>query len=419
MANGVNLLVGGKIKSSLDINYLDLVLLYKEYTEKHGSPPTGGACLSKNNLPQQRIVSRILQSEGITYNEFLNQFGKVSHVRSSIKNYDKYISIYTEKSKLCGHPLTASELENNNLGLPSLGWLINNCNDPTVNSLDDFIRWCGLIPPRRKWNKDEVAKVLIDLQGKLNRPIIGKDITFNKTGFSMIVINRLWGGLNNCKDELGLMPTEPNKPLPFNYYKEKLDSILNDISKRTDRKFITWNDIENNAQNISHTGHKVFTKAFTGKGMDVFAYIKSFGLEMNPSNFSFHKTFADGERVLSSYEYDFSNYLRQLGYVYNKDYFKDVRYIKFVESLGRKSKMTCDYVVNNKYIEIAGMIQVKNGDLKKYESIDKISDSYKEGLIYKKNLLEKNGLDYLFLYPEDFYSGEYKSKFLTFINKAA
>ena len=40
-----------------------------------------------------------------------------------------------------------------------------------------------------------------------------------------------------------------------------------------------------------------------------FAYIKSKGFMMNPSSFSFHYTFDDGERVVSSMEYDFSQFV--------------------------------------------------------------------------------------------------------------
>ena len=45
---------------------------------------------------------------------------------------------------------------------------------------------------------------------------------------------------------------------------------------------------------------------------------------MNPSSFSYHYTYDDGERVVSSMEYEFSSYLRSLGFNYNKNYYRDV-----------------------------------------------------------------------------------------------
>ena len=38
-------------------------------------------------------------------------------------------------------------------------------------------------------------------------------------------------------------------------------------------------------------------------------------------------------------------------------------------------------------------------------------------MIQKRNLLELNNIDYLFLFPEDFYSDNYKEMFQEFMNQ--
>lgn len=246
------------------------------------------------------------------------------------------------------------------------------------------------------------------LEKKLGRPIKRTDITQSKVGFSSIVINRIWGSLSNCKKELGLMEQTFSHSKDFSIYKNALDKTIDEFKNNYNRTFITWDDIENHT-NIEH---RTFLKAFNNKNIDLFTYIKSKGLMMNPSNFSLHYTFDDGERVLSVKEYDFSNYLKSLGLKYNVDYFRDIKYKDFC-NLNYKTKINCDYKIGNKYIEIAGMI-TENWETCEYHST--IEQNYKNKLIYKKSLLDENNIDYLFLYPEDFKNNNYKQKLLDFLD---
>ena len=54
-------------------------------------------------------------------------------------------------------------------------------------------------------DRDFVVDTLINLEKKLGRPILKEDISLEKTGFSLIVLNRMFGGLGRAKEELGLM----------------------------------------------------------------------------------------------------------------------------------------------------------------------------------------------------------------------
>lgn len=77
MGKAVYLDVGNRKVLATKITYNDLIILYKQYIEKYSSVPMLTQCSSKYNLPQAGIVKSVVKNEGISYNEFLLQFGKV------------------------------------------------------------------------------------------------------------------------------------------------------------------------------------------------------------------------------------------------------------------------------------------------------------------------------------------------------
>jgi hypothetical protein len=415
MGNAVYLDVNGKQILSTDVTYQDLVWLYTDFKEKHGRLPRTSEGLAKNNLPQQRIIKRVLENIGITYNDFMLQFGKIQHIRADIKNYDFYIKRFKDVSDKLGRALLSGELINNTYGLPSASWLAKNCPDKSVVTYDDFVKWLGYESNKLQKNDEDVANKLIALEKQLGRPITRNDITLENVGFSNIVITRIWGSLGKCKKELGLMKTLPIQPKPFEYYKNLLDEILDNISSSTDRRIISWKDIESKKYNPTMTEHKTFAKSFKSANVDIFSYIKSKGFMMNPSNFSFHYTFDNGERVLSSMEYDYSLFLQSLGYVYNNTYKRDILYRTFIPNLN-KTKANCDYVICKDdifyYIEIAGVIH-KDWETAIYSS--KQETDYQNKMFQKKEWLESAGVKYLFLFPEDFQNDKYKDIAMNFL----
>jgi len=417
MGTAIYLNVDGEKVLSTDVTYQDLIWLYRDFNKKNGRLPKTSEGLAKNNLPQQRIIKRVLEDAGVTYNDFMLQFGKVQHVRADVKNYDFYIQRFKDISDKLGRALMSGELTNNTYGLPSASWLAKNCPNESVITYDDFVKWLGYESNKLQRDDRDVANKLIALEKKLGRPITKNDITLDNVGFSDIVVTRIWGSLSKCKEQLGLMKTLPTQPKPFEYYRGLLDEILDNISAATDRKFISWKDIESSKYNPRSTEHKTFTKAFKSAGVDIFAYIKSKGFMMNPSNFSYHYTFDDGERVLSSMEYDFSQFLKNIGYVYNDTYQRDVLYRTFVPNV-IKSKTNCDYVINNDgifyYVEIAGVIS-KDWENISYSSKPEIN--YQKKMLQKKKWLESAGVKYLFLFPEDFQNDEYKEITVSFLQK--
>lgn len=408
----VILKIKDKEVESTKITYDDLIELYKQYIETYGEVPVYAKCDKKHNMPQGRIITRVLKENDVTYNDFLLQFGKVAHVRSEIKNYDLYVKRFKEISDEIGHALCGNELLNNKYGLPNPNWFVKYCPDKNVKSYDDFVIWCGYESNKLKKDKELIVATLTNLEKELGRPIIREDISYEKTGFSMIVINRMFGGLNKAKEEIGLLPTPLDTPLhPFEYYKKTLLEAINNLYAQTGRKFFTWQDLESGLYHKNNIEHKSMTKAFKREGLDIFAYIKNLGYEMNPNGFSFKHTFDDGERVVSTMEYDFSNYIRSIGYKYNESYFRDVMYKNFT-NLDKSRKTNCDYCIvlengQNLYVEIAGMIHNPNNSWKEIKYTYLKHKEYQEKMIFKENLLISNKCNYLFLFPEDMQDKKY------------
>ena len=412
--------VDGRKVVTTEIIYDDLIKLYEQYIEKFNEVPVFSKCTLQNNMPQGRIINRILNENNVTYNDFLLQFEKVSHVRTESKDYDAYVKKFKNCCKKENRTLKGNELLNNSYGLPSASWFVKYCPDNNVKTYNDFVLWCNLSSNKTVYDKEYVSNVLIQLEKDLQRPIRGYDITKETVGFSMIVVKRIFGGLNNAKKELGLLETPTIQPKPFEHYKCLLDNVLDQIKENDETKtIITWNDLENTSANGQTISRKSIMSSFNNAGIDIFQYIKSKGFDMNPSTMSFHYTFNDGERTVSSMEYDFSSFLRSLGYKYNKDYYRDVMYKTFSNT---KRKINCDYVINvnntKLYVEIAGVIYNDSSDnwrTKPYKS--KRHVDYRKNLLYKENLLIDKNENYLFLFKEEMLNGKYKNIFNYKINE--
>ena len=83
----INLRVGDRTVKATEVTYDDLLLLYKQFIAQHGHVPTTKECVGKNNLPQQRIVNRVLKEKRVTYKDFVALFGKLGHVRAACSDY--------------------------------------------------------------------------------------------------------------------------------------------------------------------------------------------------------------------------------------------------------------------------------------------------------------------------------------------
>ena len=395
--------VDGKKVLITEITYNDLIVLYKKFIDKNNRTPTLSECTSKNNLPQRKIINKILKDCNITYNDFLLQFGKVARVRTTdVHNYDNYVKRFIDICKESGKTLTSEDLINNRYGLPSANWLVEHCPDSTVNSYGDFIQYCGLKQRKIIWNKDAVADILLKYEKNIGRPLLRNDIKPQTVGFSIIVLNRLYGSFGKAKKEIGLMKTIRNQPLPFEYYKNALTTIVLNYKYQTNKKYITWKEIESGKYGDAKIKHKAFISAFKREKVDLHSYIHSLGCMMNPSSFSYTYTFPDGERINSNYEYDVTVFLRKIGFSYNINYFRSILYKSFSDE---KSKINCDYVLKvgseNLYIEVAGVIDNRHNDWKVRNYSTNIENNYRDKMIIKENIFKNQNLHYLLLFSDD------------------
>lgn len=420
---GIDIIVNGVIKKTMELTYEDIVWLCKDFYNKNNKYPSGHDFCIKNNLPQQRIVSRLIKERGLTYADFWNSLGKTKHVRAEIENYDIYIHKFKEYCNK-NHVLTSRELFCNKLGLPSYSWFVENCPDKNVKNYSDFLKWCGYNPNIIIYEKEYISQQLINYEKELNRAIKREDITCKKIGFSLNCINRIWGSLYNCRKELNLK--EPKltqlKTKSFLDIKNNLDGILDKIKNEENRVDILL------VEDISKTKYdeffqfdlKSYVRKFHENNMDLKQYIINKGFRLIGSGCGINIVLRNGEHVRSILEYYFTGFLmNELNLKYNKDYFRDVQYKYFTNT---NSRMNCDYLIKirNKYIyvEIAGILNECNAlNWESYFFEDEFKTRYQDSLKRKKQLLDENNCDYVFLFPCDIESKKYKNIIKYYITK--
>lgn len=90
--------------------------------------------------------------------------------------------------------------------------------------------------------------------------------------------------------------------------------------------------------------------------------VKLYGCKLQSSGNGMNYIFGDGEKTVSKYEYDFSIFLRENGFEYNKTYYRNIYYKNLDNEYA--GNMNCDYCIdfsgNLVYIELAGILGNKN-----------------------------------------------------------
>lgn len=416
----VNLQIGKRVVKSTEVTYDDLVELYRMFIQKFGHVPITPECTAANNLPQMRIINRVLREQGITYKDFLGIFGKKLHARASSADYDIFVAQFKKYSDELSRPLTSLELVSEKYNLPSVKWFIKFCPDKNVKDYRDFVVWCGYDPCKKIWTKDEVAIILQEFERANDRNVVQEDINTPNMGFSMIVINRLFGSLEDARKECGLMPLSPRYCLPptitdkanvDSHYVDALKNVVLDYKSKTNNPYISWEIIESGKFGDFNYKHKTYTQHFKNANVDLFAFVKSLGCLMGSSSYSNSYVFDSGELVRSSLEYDFTEYLNEVGFTYKKDYQRDVRYRAFSDETGR---IDCDYVIDvgsaPVYIEIAGILDSSyDNTWDTYNFTDPRHVKYRNTLLKKRHILESIGAEYYFLFKDEMHNSIYKN----------
>lgn len=328
------------------------------------------------------------------------------------ENYDYYVEKYKKISNENSHALSKRELKE--YDLPDNKWFVKHCPNDNVMSWLDFIQWCDLIPKTVGKgdikNKEKYSNILLDYEKTLGRPLKASDININTVGFAYDVIKKMWGGLINCKKEIGLKPCVSQPCHSIDYYDNKMQIALRNIYSKTHTYNICWDDF------IRYKGigfdTKTVKKICQLKNINVCDYFKEYGFTLvQKKGMGKSVILSDDEVCLSMLEQKFSIFLREN----NIPYKRDVKYINIDNSITKK-KCSCDYVIDYKYwIEICGMLTTTSNNWKNIECRDKIKEDYRKRLLFKENILIKNSIPYLFLFKEDFNNNAYINKTLDFI----
>lgn len=411
--------INGRSVKSTEVTLQDLYDLYQNFIEKYGHFPTGAELDSAHNMPQMRIVQHVLREAGVPYTDLCLRFGKTGHARSSAKDYALYLQRIVEYAQT--HGTAPNTMALTQLGLPSCKWLIQNCPDASVKTWLDFTDWLG-IQSCHKYTKAEVIKLLTEYQEALGHPIRYRDLKGDSAPVSGIVVNRLFGTLTKAKEELSLAATLPNQPQPFEYYRDVLRTTVLNFQRITGEHEITWRDIESGAYADPAFNHKTYAYAFRRGGVNLKTFLKELGVTMAPSSFASRHTFDDGELAMSAMERDVSTFLREQGFVYGRDYYRDYKYSNFTAATGRSD---CDYyfpaIRGGCCVEVAGIIYApRNLDWRTHEFASKPENDYRDKMIAKEQILLDASVPHLFLFQYDMNSGVYKQKlseFLLFENK--
>lgn len=400
--------VGNKKIKSKDLTYHDCEVLYSEYVSKNGFYPPVPERNSTYNLPTDQILYKILEDNNILMSDWQKRFGKTKIIRSDYSHYDEYLCRYRKICDELGRGLTYYELLERT-DLPNWEFFIKYCPDKNVKTYLDFVHWCGY---RGKYarGKDEITKELLEKQEELGRPILMSDINSDMFSFSMIVINKIWGGLTNCKKELGMMQSGS---IRLNYtldgFKCALDNCINDVYEKTGRKYISWCDIDSEERGQFRLKYNTTKRYFKKYNINMKEYLKDRGFTFKSNAINIIEYSDEGELYRSTLEMDFSYFLKnELNLKYNVDYYRDVYYSSFTECEG---KQNCDYniIINGFafYVEIAGFItdesQMING-----ESSSKRVKHYIDKMKNKIQIFKKAKVSYLILYSSDIRTGRYK-----------
>ena len=334
-------------------------------------------------------------------------------------NPDKIKQFLIRKLKtyieLNGYPTCKKDIFKPENNLPTLKMY----EDYIGGDLSDWIELCGYTMSddekynirfrgRKKDNltKDKCIGIIYDMQNKLDRPIMYDDFRNpTKDTIGITYINKYWGSLNKMKKELGLDVVQESM-MDKHLTKEQFDRVIEEIALdllNSGRDFITTREINANKKYPNYYTLDKSCRVYYGIGL--VEYVKQYNICFGKQGHGINYNFDDGEHTTSQFEYMFSNYLKRHGFIYNKDYFRDVKYSSFIEDC--TTNQNCDYVlyVNNSpvYIEIAGILQ---GYKEWYYSDREISSSkskekYKVKLRQKESMLKNSNLKYFILFPCD------------------
>lgn len=266
----------------------------------------------------------------------------------------------------------------------------------------------------RELSKQDVIDIVMQMQEKKGSPLDVYDFyPKQKDGVGIRTIRKFWGELWIMQKELGMKITgKHGSILSDKDTLKEIDTICEIIKNTESRTLITYNDFRKHGTYADNRRYAEVCKKL--KGCSFREYITSLGYELQRAGNGMNYKFNDGEVTTSLYEYDFSKFLRNNGFEYNKTYFRNIYYKKLdSEYMGN---MNCDYCINFNgklvYIELAGILGNKehqeayrnNTPLK-----SKSKEEYRQKLNQKREMFERNNLEYYILLKDEMNENTYKN----------
>lgn len=373
--------------------------------------------LTMNTLEKIKNPTRFFYNNKYTYDN-INHFCELNNIDLSVDGTGLPLSGYA-REKLC--------MVNSNGEVHKISW--NQLQHYTFQYQDGYEDVKKINYDETHMTKEKASEIIYDLYNKLKRPLLQRDFrgvqtTENTVGIR--IIYRHWGNFTSMIKELGLPEHDYYyKPFDKNYVPH--NEIINGIHKvcksvsnsgRTTIMCSDFMDVNIVSDMTTLKRHCELENTTLNK------IIESYGCIMQPSGNGLNHIFSDGEKVVSKYEYDFSMYLRHNGLVFGKDYFRDIRYKNIDEVY--TGNMNCDYkiIVNDVviYIELAGILGNKEHQIAYRENTpikSKSKELYRTKLNEKRDMFERNNLEYYILLPDEMNETTYKEILSKYIKEVA
>lgn len=277
---------------------------------------------------------------------------------------------------------------------------------------------------KRELSKQEVINIIMKMYNKKGASLDTHDFyPKQKNGVGIRTIRKFWGELWLMQKELGMKITGKHGSILSNEDTLKEINTICSIVKNTEnRVLITYNDFRKYGTYADNRRYAEVCKNI--KNCSFREYIQSIGFELQNAGNGMNYRFDDGEKTTSLYEYDFSLFLRNNGFEYTKTYFRNVYYKNFDNKY--KGNMNCDYKIdfgnNIVYIELAGILGNKEHQEAYRNNIpikSKSKEEYRQKLNQKREIFERNGLEYYILLPDEMNEDNYKRIFKKYLKEVA
>ena len=277
---------------------------------------------------------------------------------------------------------------------------------------------------KRQLSKEDIVNIVKEMEEIKGSPLNIYDFyPKKKNGVGIRTIRKFWGELWIMQKELGMKITGKHGCLLSDEETVKeIEYICNSIKENENRTIISHKDLKIYG---TYSDDRRYSDACQNiKNCSLRDYMCSLGFELQTSGSGMNHTFDDGEKTVSKYEYDFSLFLRENGFKYNKTYYRNIYYKNLDNEY--TGNMNCDYCIdfNGKlvYIELAGILGNKehqNAYRNNHEIKSKSKELYRQSLNKKREIFERNNLNYYILLPDEMNVDNYKNIIQYEMSKAA